>query len=200
MPATLQSAMPRPEDGGDMQYDSSRFHWRRAGYVSARPLLIRVSQVIPPASPHIHTMNATDECAEVCNSLLRGELSAIETYTQAIGKFRSDHERAALQEIRLDHADSAAVICDHLVDMGYIPVTNSGAWGSFAKAVEGTAVLLGQSPALLVLKQGEEHGVDEYEAALRHPAVMDVLKTAIRQQLIPALDEHVAALDRLRHK
>ena len=145
-------------------------------------------------------MNATDECAEVCNSLLRGELSAIETYTQAIEKFSSEPERAALQAIRTDHVNSAARLCDHLVDMGATPATNSGAWGSFAKAVEGSAKLLGESPALAVLEEGEEHGIGEYDEALRNPGVMDEIKTVIRQELQPPLGKHVSTLERLRAK
>jgi len=145
-------------------------------------------------------MNATEECTEVCNALLRGELSAIETYTQAIEKFHSEPERTALQAIRTDHVNSAARLCDHLVDMGSTPATNSGAWGSFAKAVEGTATLLGESPALTVLEEGEEHGINEYEAALRNADVMAEIKSVIRDQLLPPLGEHVSALERLRAK
>ena len=148
----------------------------------------------------ILTMNATDECTEVCKSLLRGELSAIETYTQAIQKFSSGPERAALQAIRTDHANSAALLCDHLVDMGATPVTDSGAWGTFARAVEGGAKLLGESPALAVLEEGEEHGAHEYEEALANPDVMQEIKTMIRRELLPPLGEHVSTLERLRRR
>ncbi|RYD65413.1 MAG: DUF2383 domain-containing protein [Verrucomicrobiaceae bacterium] len=143
-------------------------------------------------------MNATHECIDVCNSLLRGELSAIETYEQALEKFENDAERSALRAIQNDHQNSAARLREHLVDMEAEPATESGAWGTFAKAVEGTAKMLGESPALAALKQGEEHGIDEYEEALRNEGVMDEIKTVIRQQLLPPLSEHVAALDRLR--
>ena len=143
-------------------------------------------------------MNATHECIDVCNSLLRGELSAIETYDQALEKFENDTERSALRSIQSDHQNSAARLRDHLIDMGAEPATDSGAWGTFAKAVEGTAKLLGESPALAALQQGEEHGIDEYEEALRNEGVMAEIKTVIRQQLLPPLSEHIAALDRLK--
>lgn len=143
-------------------------------------------------------MNATHECIDVCNSLLRGELSAIETYGQALEKFENDTERSALRAIQNDHQNSAARLREHLIDMGAEPASDSGAWGTFAKAVEGTAKLLGESPALAALQQGEEHGVDEYEEALRNDDVMAEIKAVIRQQLLPPLSEHVAALERLR--
>ncbi len=145
-------------------------------------------------------MNATDECIDVCNSLLRGELSAVETYNQAIAKFDNDPERAALEGIRSEHQRSVSRLREHLTDMGATPDTDSGAWGSFAKAVEGTAKLLGESPALKALQEGEEHGVGEYEEALRNPEVMPEIKTIIRSELLPALSNHIAALDRMRNK
>ena len=143
-------------------------------------------------------MNATQECAETCNSLLRGELSAIETYTQAMGQFHSETERTALQAIRADHANSAARLCDHLVEMGAVPATDSGPWGAFAKAVEGAAGMVGENPALAVLEQGEEHGMRDYEAAMKNPEVMDEIRAVIRDQRLPPLGEHIAALQRLR--
>lgn len=145
-------------------------------------------------------MNATDECIDVCNSLLRGELSAVETYNQAIAKFGSDPERRALEGIRAEHQRSVSRLREHLIDMGATPASDSGAWGSFAKAVEGTAKLLGESPALKALEEGEEHGIDEYEEALRNPDVMSEIKTVIRAELLPALSNHIAALARLRNK
>ncbi|QJE95103.1 DUF2383 domain-containing protein [Luteolibacter luteus] len=143
-------------------------------------------------------MNATSECIEVCNSLLRGEISAVETYDQAIEKFREEPERSALEGIRSDHQRSVGRLRQHLIDMGAEPATDSGAWGSFAQAVEGTAKALGQSPALAALEQGENHGIDEYEEALRNSNVMEEIKIVIRQDLLPALSSHVATLDRLR--
>jgi rubrerythrin len=144
-------------------------------------------------------MNATtDTCIDVCNSLLRGELSAIETYDQALEKFETETERSTLQMIRSDHEASASRLREHIVAMGAEPSRDSGAWGSFAQAVEGTAKMLGESPALAALQQGEEHGIEEYEDALGNPDVMEEIKLVIRQELMPPLTEHVNSLDQLR--
>ena len=145
-------------------------------------------------------MNATHECIDVCNSLLRGELSAIETYSQAIAKFDSDPARSTLEDIRFDHEASASRLRDHLAEMGAEPATDSGAWGEFAKAVEGSAKVFGDSAALTALEKGEEHGINEYEEALRNPDVMDEIKTVIRTRLLPSLTEHIATLKRLKSK
>ena len=143
-------------------------------------------------------MNATHECIDVCNSLLRGELSAIETYSQALAKFVDDPARSALEDIRFDHEASASRLRDHILEMGAEPSTDSGAWGEFAKAVEGTAKIFGETAALEALERGENHGIDEYEKALRNPDVMDEIKTVIRTRLLPVLTEHIATLKRLK--
>lgn len=145
-------------------------------------------------------MNATDECIDVCNSLLRGELSAVETYQQAIEKFQDDPELSALEQILADHEGSVVELRRHLAEMGAEPSTGSGAWGGFAKAVEGSAKLFGESPALTALAAGEEHGIDEYREALDNPDVMEEIKTVIRARLLPALNEHVATLARLKNR
>lgn len=143
-------------------------------------------------------MNDTDSCIKACNKLLRGELSAIETYSQAMEKFASDPENAMLEQIRLEHGENAEVLREHLSEMGAVPDADSGAWGSFAKAIEGTAKLLGESAALTALIEGEQHGIREYEEALDNPGVMEEAKTIIRGVLLPCQFDHVATLELLR--
>ena len=143
-------------------------------------------------------MNATEECIDICQKLLRGELSAIETYTQAIAKFDADIERSALEGIRFDHENSANRLRDHLREMGAEPANDSGTWGSFANILEAAAKALGESPALAVLKQGEEHGIDEYEEALRDSGVMTEMKSVIRESLLPPLSQHIITLNQLK--
>ena len=143
-------------------------------------------------------MSDQDQCIDVCNSLLRGELSAVETYEQAIEKFSGGPEAAALQKIRAEHAESAAILRGHLHEMGAAPSDSSGAWGSFATAVEGTAKMLGESPALAALEQGEEHGISEYRDALDDGDVMEEIKSQIRSKLLPALESHLTTLKGLR--
>lgn len=144
-------------------------------------------------------MNNNESCIKVCNQLLRGELSAVETYIQAIDRFQDSlAEVEALDQILVDHEDSAEALRAHLVEMGAVPDTDSGAWGAFAKAIEGTATLLGQSAALMALKEGEEHGIREYEDALEGADVMEGMKATIREELLPRLEDHIPMLEALR--
>ncbi len=143
-------------------------------------------------------MTTTEACISACNKLLRGEISAIETNSQAIEKFFDSPESITLEQILADHQDSADALRDHISEMGGVADSESGPWGSFAKAVEGAAKLLGDSAALQALKEGEEHGISEYEEALESPDLMEDAKDTIRDTLLPRQLEHLAALNTLQ--
>ncbi|WP_367874680.1 DUF2383 domain-containing protein [Luteolibacter sp. Populi] len=146
-------------------------------------------------------MTATfDQCIDVSNSLLRGELSAVETYTQALAKFRTEPERSLLRSIRADHQDSVGRLRAHIDDMGVQPDESSGVWGQFAKAVEGFAKVFGHTTTLMALEAGELSGIDDYLVALDDPEVMDEIKQEIREVLLPRLERHLDALRKVRAK
>ena len=144
------------------------------------------------------TTHHNDACIDVCNSLLRGEISAIETYTQAIEKFRGDPAVRSLEDVRDDHISSANRLRENVREMGGDPSNDSGAWGSFAKTVEGAAKLFGDKSALKGLQEGEEHGQKEYEAALENDDVMPSCKEMMRSELLPRQKQHVARLKSLK--
>ena len=145
-------------------------------------------------------MSENQQCIDTCNSLLRGELSAVETYDQAIEKFEGDPSRSELLNIRNEHKESVTMLRQHLAEMGARPAESSGAWGSFAQAVEGAAKVLGESPALAVLEQGEEHGANEYREALEDSGVMESIKQQIRSKLLPRQESHIATLKAIRNR
>ncbi len=139
----------------------------------------------------------TEECIEVCNSLLRGELSAVETYSQTIKKFEGDPAVGTLRQIRDEHQSSADLLRANVIEMGGTPSTDSGAWGAFAKASQGVAKLFGESSALKGLQQGEDHGREEYEDALDDDDVLPGCKELIRTELLPRTQRHIATLKSL---
>jgi hypothetical protein len=151
---------------------------------------------IHPNSSNILISNIA--ITDTSNALLRGELSAIETYTQVIGKFGPDAGKSNLEGIRADHVANAETLRKMIGESGDQPATRSGLWGSFAATVEGIATLLGESPSLMVLKQGEEHGIRKYEKALDDDEVSDTVKDLIRDKLLPAQEEHLAELARCK--
>jgi uncharacterized protein (TIGR02284 family) len=132
------------------------------------------------------------------NSLLRGEMSAIETYRQAIEKLGdvNDPFVEELRAIQRDHRDAADALWHHVEQHGGTPSKDSGPWGTFAKAIEGTAKLLGNTSALKALKEGEEHGLKDYEDALNSQDLPADCQALIRS-LVPRQRAHISAIDQL---
>jgi len=131
------------------------------------------------------------------NSLLRGEISAIETYNQAIAKFTGQPQETELRRLRDEHSSTSNTLRQHVRELGGEPSQGSGWWGTWAKFVEGTAKLFGETAALKALKEGEEHGIKEYKEALDDADVATECKTMIRNQLLPQSESHITVLDRL---
>ncbi len=143
---------------------------------------------------------ATGTETSTLNSLLRGEMSAIETYRQAIEKLGGDPHDPWIEVLRAmqrDHRDAADALWHHVEQHGGKPSSDSGPWGAFAKAVEGTATLFGNAASLKALKEGEEHGLKDYEAALEDKDLpADCL--ALIRGMIPKQREHITTLDGLK--
>ena len=134
------------------------------------------------------------------NKCLRGELSAIETYRQALDKNRaqysSDAKFAQLSQMLRDHEETAARIRGVIQQLGGTPSDDSGAWGTWSKTVMGTAKLFGDKAALKALKEGEENGIKDYESVLRDPNVPAQVKDTFTSALSKE-QQHVQQLDRL---
>lgn len=100
------------------------------------------------------------------NSCLRGELAAVETYRQALEKSRTEYGNdpkfQQLEKMMRDHEQAATQLQSLIRQKGGKPDTDSGAWGTWAKTVMGSAKLLGDRAALKALKEGEESGVKQY--------------------------------------
>ena len=138
------------------------------------------------------------EGVDQLNSLLRGEISAAETYRMAIDKV-ADSDKAAnaglLREIQEEHGRAAQGLRDRIRELGGEASDSSGAWGVWAKTVQGTMNLFGDASSLKALKEGEEHGLKDYEEGID-----DIDATSaelVQNQLIPAQQRHINLLDQL---
>jgi bacterioferritin (cytochrome b1) len=144
--------------------------------------------------------DANETCRQL-NSFLRGEISAAETYKMAIDKVSHSEDAGAstnmsmLREIQEEHGRAAQAIRDRIRELGGSPSDSSGAWGAWAMTVQGTANLFGDASALKSLKEGEEHGLKDYQEGLD-----DIDMTSadlVSNQLIPAQQRHINLLDQL---
>lgn len=126
--------------------------------------------------------NTTRSSIDSLNTLLRGELSAVETYKQAMERLGDDFQaRAELAECLAGHEDRVQRLRQLVLSLGGTPSTSSGPWGSFARMVEGTAKLLGSKAAIAALEEGEDHGLKEYRD------VLEKLDPTTRQTVVSEL-------------
>ena len=92
---------------------------------------------------------------DALNKVLRDELSAVETYHQALEKNRQQYGQDArfmqLDQMCRDHEQTAQQLRNIIRSMGGTESRDSGAWGTWAKTVMGTAKLLGDKAALKAL-------------------------------------------------
>ena len=140
---------------------------------------------------------ANEHAVSTLNSLLRGELAATETYQQALEKLGGDPRAMNLRQIHVDHRDAANTLRQHVRKFGGQPEQDSGAWGSFAKVIEGSAAMFGAPTALQALKEGEEHGKGDYENVLKDADMPEECRSLISSTLLPQTERHIATLERL---
>lgn len=110
--------------------------------------------------------SSQNQAVDVLNSFLRGEISAVETYRQALEKVERPQVRTQLQNCMQSHAQRVTALSDQILTLGGSPATGSGVWGSFAKIVEGGAKAFGESAAIAALEEGEDHGRNDYRRDL----------------------------------
>ena len=146
------------------------------------------------------TLPDISQCIDVCNDLLRGELSAIETYSDTMDRYSGEPEVMILKTIRREHIDSANRIRKNVKSMGGEPDLSSGARGGAAKAIQATANFFGEGSAIASLKQGEEIGKSMYEKALANGAVLDHCKEMVRSSLLPRVSSHILNLESLQKR
>jgi hypothetical protein len=123
----------------------------------------------------------SEQTIDQLNSFLRGELSAVETYRQALSSSDSVPHRATLELCERSHQTRAVLLREEVQRRGGKPADGSGAWGAFAKAVEGTAGAFGERSAIAALEQGEDHGRDDYRRDISKldPAARQLIETRV---------------------
>lgn len=130
---------------------------------------------------------------------LRGEISAAEAYRIALEAMQSNRaapvDLTALPQIQQEHRRAVQALRDHIRQLGGESSKSSGLWGTWAKLTASVANLFGDAASLKALKEGEELGLHQYEAAFDE---IDMTSSElISDQLIPAQQRHIAALDHL---
>ena len=138
-----------------------------------------------------------EETIDHLNSFLRGEISAVETYRQALDKLKTSSYQPTLQECQRSHEYRAQLLREEIRRRGGTPAESSGPWGAFAKLVEGGAQLFGEKAAIAVLEEGEDRGRDDYRRGL--PNLDATGRTFVEQNLLSEQLRTHQALSNLKH-
>ena len=78
-----------------------------------------------------------EKTVDALNGFLRGEMSAVETYRQAIEKLAGSPTRVQLEICQRSHEQRVTKLRDQVARLGGEPSNDSGSWGAFARLVEG---------------------------------------------------------------
>jgi hypothetical protein len=134
---------------------------------------------------------------EVLNGFLRGEISAVETYKQAIDKLGNSPTRTQLEDCMRSHEARIGKLRNQVSFLGGEPASGSGAWGTFARLVEGGANSFGEKAAVAALEEGEDHGLKLYRGDLDK---LDVTSRGlVETDLLPAQESTHRSMSTLKH-
>jgi len=131
------------------------------------------------------------------NKLLKNEIAATETYQQVLDKLKEEAglaESMALMPILEEHKIAVVRLQAQYLRFKGESSENSGAWGTWAKMILGTANLLGKESVLKALLEGEKSGADDYKAALEDSELLADIRGLIEEKLLPAQQAHIEAL------
>jgi uncharacterized protein (TIGR02284 family) len=137
---------------------------------------------------------------ENIEKLLKSEISATETYEQALEKFSDEvelGESGDLMPLHENHLEAVSSLEQLITQLGGTVPESSGVWGVWSKMVMGGANLLGKEAVLKALQSGEKSGAEEYEEALQESDLHPDVRSLIETKLYPAQQEHIRTLDRL---
>lgn len=113
-------------------------------------------------APLVGETTTTELQVEALNELLRGELTAIQTYEQCIGGIEDPDLAVELRKLQQSHVVRRDQIANRIRLLGGEPDESAGLWGAFARLVEAGATLFGDTIALKTLEEGELLGVRQY--------------------------------------
>ena len=132
------------------------------------------------------------------NSLLRGEISAVEAYVMVLEKLEQDPDAINLHEFLDDHTKAVAYWKEQIDREGAFSEESSGPWGTAVEAFIATAKLLGNNVAISALDEGEAHGLKVYEEVLGSDDMTRDQRAHVRDVLIPNQRKHIALLDEMK--
>ena len=133
------------------------------------------------------------------NELLRGEISAVETYDIAIGRLEANSAaRHTLIACRDSHQNRVEMMAKQVVKVGGEPSHQSGPWGAFARTVEIGAAAFGEKLAIAALEEGEDKGLRDYREAIA--STEGTTRDLLMRDVLPLQEQTHRMMSQLKQK
>ena len=142
-------------------------------------------------------MSEAQQAVDTLNSFLRGEISAVETYRQALEKLNHSASRTQLLDCHLSHEQRVAKLRAQVEKLGGQPSADSGAWGAFARLVEGGAKVFGEKAAISAIEEGEDHGLKLYRDEIGK--LDQESRRLVETDLLPAQERTHHTMSSIKH-
>ena len=131
------------------------------------------------------------------NMLLRGEISAVETYRQALESLKDPSCREQVSRNERSHEQRVDVLRSRIRELGGTPSSGSGTWGALSKAVTGTSKVGGDKGIINALEQGEDIGLSDYQKNI--DGLDPDTRSFIQSTLLPQQQHTHETMSALKH-
>jgi hypothetical protein len=132
--------------------------------------------------------------------ILRGELAAVEAYRQVLEKYSTYEQIGELKRIQSEHEKAVEFWKTQLRSQEAYVEDSSGPWGTVVETFVGAAKLLGDGATLRSLKEGEEHGLSEYQDLIENENINFQSESFIKTICFDQQRRHIASLEALIRK
>lgn len=135
---------------------------------------------------------------EMLNSLLRAELSALETYQHVLQKTEAKDAGTPVRQICEDHRESAQLLSAQIAELGGQPDNVATTWKNIDVLASGLSQHPLQDPiAIKALIEGERQDEISYEGALDGNALEGETREMVERMLLPRTRSHISTLEKL---
>lgn len=131
---------------------------------------------------------------DTMNELMQGEITAVETYVQALRKVSSSELRHELKRIQSGHVSAAAALRKQIP--AETPEPSGGVWDSWERLAQNPRSTRDRA-IVEALIEGEESLASAYEDAMRDEAIDFEVKRELDSEHIPRIEDHLEQLEQL---
>ncbi len=140
-------------------------------------------------------MNTT---VDKLNSFLRGEISAVETYRQALEKLNDKPEAPTLNDCMRSHEGACSCFVKRSAVAAPSPPRGRGPGAPSRSWSRAAPKVFGEKAAIAALEEGEDHGRDDYQ---RDVAELDPeARSFLEQSIVPEQVRTHRAMSQLKKR